>query len=174
MDVATHAPGGLQAPTPGDTSCIDALKARRTEPGKTLTTHRKCYYCDEEGHLKERCPTQLKDFLKQQTERGSRRTPRPSTTSGQANRATSPATARKKQVKFAEAAQTYPEVTKGYGKKRIATIADDPDPSDAPECQDLLADVDLTTLDEATVAALYKELQQPDFPGDESDFSEGQ
>ena len=65
-------------------------------------------------------------------------------------------------------------VTEGYGKKRIAAIADDPDPSDAPECQDLLADVDLTTLDKATVAALYEELQQPDFPEDESDFSEGQ
>ena len=134
MDLATHAPGGLQAPTPGDTSFIAALKAQCTEPGKTSTTHRKCYYCDEEGHFKERCPARLKFFLKQRTERGGRRTPRPSTITGRANRAASPAAARKKQVKFAEATQTYPVVTEGYGKKRIAAIADDPDPSDAPEC----------------------------------------
>ena len=174
MDLATHAPGGLQAPTPGDTSFIAALKARRAEPGKTLTTRRKCYYCDEEGHFKECCMTRLKDFLKQQTEQGSRRTPRPPTTTGRANRATLPAAAKRKQVKFAEAAQTHPVVAEGNGEKRIAVIANDPDPSDAPECQDLLADVDLTTLDKATVAALYEELQQPDFPEDESDFSEGQ
>ena len=29
MDLATHAPGGLQAPTPGDTSFFSALKAQR-------------------------------------------------------------------------------------------------------------------------------------------------
>ena len=51
MDLATHAPGGLQAPTPGDTSFIAALKAWCTEPGKASTTRRKCYYCDEEGTL---------------------------------------------------------------------------------------------------------------------------
>ena len=150
MDLATHAPGGLQAPTPGDTSFIAALKARRTEPGKASTTRRKCYYCDEEGHFKERCPARLKDFLKQRAERGSRRAPRLPVTKGRANRAASPAATKRKQVKFAEAAQTYNVVAEGYGKKRIAAIADDPDPSDAPECQDLLADVDLTTLDEAS------------------------
>ena len=34
MDLATHAPGGLQAPVPGDTSFIAALKARRAETRK--------------------------------------------------------------------------------------------------------------------------------------------
>ena len=44
---------------------------------------------------------------------------------------------------------------------------------DPPESQDLLADVDLATLDEATVAALYEELQAPDLLEDELEFPEG-
>ena len=73
-----------------------------------------------------------------------------------------------------EASQTLPVVAKSYGKRRIATIADEADPVDPLESQDLLADVDLTTLDEATVAALYQELQAPDLLEDELDFPEGQ
>ena len=38
--------------------------------------------------------------------------------------------------------------------------------------EDPLADVNLATLDEATVAALYEEFQ--DIPEDEPDFLEGQ
>ena len=34
MDLATHAPGGLQAPMPRDTSVIAVLKAQRAEPGR--------------------------------------------------------------------------------------------------------------------------------------------
>ena len=45
---------------------------------------------------------------------------------------------------------------------------------DPPESRDLLADVDLATLDEATIAALYEELQAPDLLEDELDFLEGQ
>ena len=67
-----------------------------------------------------------------------------------------------------------PVVLESYGWKRVATIANDMDPTDAPECQDLLADVDLATLDKATVAALYEELQAPDLLDDELDFTEGQ
>ena len=68
-------------------------------------------------------------------------------------RAASPA-ARRKQVKFAEASQTFPVVNESYGKGRIAAINEDTTLSDNPEDQDLLDGVDLTTLDEATVAAL--------------------
>ena len=73
-----------------------------------------------------------------------------------------------------EATQTLPVVAESYGKKRIAAIADDADPADTSESQDLLADVDLATLDEATVAALYEELQAPDLLEDELNFPEGQ
>ena len=49
MDLATHAPGGVQAPTPGDTSFIAALKARHpstSTPGTSTTERRRCFYCD--------------------------------------------------------------------------------------------------------------------------------
>ena len=36
MNFATHAPGGLQAPMPGDTNFIAALKGQRAEPGRGL------------------------------------------------------------------------------------------------------------------------------------------
>ena len=123
MDLATHAPGGLQAPMPGDTSFIAALKARRTESGRSSAPRRKCYYCDEEGHFKEQCPARLKDFLKQCADRGNRRAARPQTPTGnRTTRAASPATW-KKQVKFAEANQMLPVVAEGYGRKRVAAIA---------------------------------------------------
>ena len=174
MDLATHAPGGFQAPTPGDNSFVAALKAGRRETGKTSASRRKCYYCDEEGHFKERCPTRLKDFLKQRSDKGDRRQGRSSAPPGNRNsRATSPA-ARKKQVKFAEANQTLPVVAESYGKRRVAAIAEDTGTTEPPEVQDLLADVDLATLDEATVAALYEELQRPDISDDELDFPDGQ
>ena len=32
MDLATHAPGGVQAPTPGDTSFVAAFGAKRSDP----------------------------------------------------------------------------------------------------------------------------------------------
>ena len=54
MDLATHFPGGVQAPTPGDTSFITAMKARRPCPnaGSTSATEKcRCYYCDREGHI---------------------------------------------------------------------------------------------------------------------------
>ena len=174
MDLATHAPGRLQAPIPGDTSFIAALKGKLADAGKGATSRRKCYYCDKEGHFKERCPTRLKDFLKQRADKGSRRPGHlPTTTNGRNSQTTSPA-ACKKQVKFAEASQTLPVIAESYGKKGIAAIADDTNPDDTPEDQDLLADVDLAALDEATVAALYEELQAPDLLEDGLDFAEGQ
>ena len=91
---------------------------------------------------------------------------------GRANRAASPV--RKKQVKFAEAQQMLPVVTESYRCKLVAALESDGDPMDVPECPDLLEGVDLATLDEATVAALYEELQEPELSNDELDFLNGQ
>ena len=87
MDLATHAPGGIQAPTPGDTSFIAALRARHSDPNAgrpgnfakapSSTEKRRCFYCDGEGHIRERCPLRLKDYLRQQTRLGNRRSPPP-------------------------------------------------------------------------------------------------
>ena len=150
-------------------SKLDALNQEGAPP---LAAN--AYYCDEEGHFKERCPTRLKDFLKQRADKGNRRPGRSAAPTGNRNfRATSPA-ARKKQVKFAEANQTLPVVAESYGRRRIAAIAEEAEPSDLSGGQDLLADVDLARLDEATVAALYEELQQPDLSDGELDFPDGQ
>ena len=87
MDLATHAPGGIQAPTPGDTSFIAALRTKRSDPkirrngaptkavNLNPTKRRRCFYCDGEGHIRERCPLLLKYYLHQQTRMGSRRPP---------------------------------------------------------------------------------------------------
>ena len=169
----THAPGGLQAQVPRDTSFLTALKGKRADAGRGSTSRHKCYYCDEEGHFKERCPTRLKDFLKQWADKGNPRTGHlPATTNGRNSQTTSPA-ARKKQVKFAEASQTLPVVAESYGKKWITAIADDTDPDDTSEDQNLLVDVDLAALDEATLAALYEELQATNLLEDGLDFAEG-
>ena len=70
MDLATHAPGGLQAPTPGDTTFIAALKGRHPELNTGSTDKHRCFYCGGEGHLRERCPTRLQDYLRQQVRPG--------------------------------------------------------------------------------------------------------
>ena len=70
-----------------------------------------------------------------------------------------------KKVRFAEAANTLPTVAESYGRRQIAALEgemDSPGTMDDP-----WDDMDLTTYDEATVAALYEELQEeeePDFP----------
>ena len=112
--------------------------------------------------------------MKQHADKGNRRPGRSTAPAGSRNfRTTSPA-ARKKQVKFAEASQTLPVVAESYGRRRIAAIAEEAEPSDTSDGQDLLADVDLATLDEATVAALYEELQHPDLSDGELDFPDGE
>ena len=117
MDLANACPRWTSGPVPGDTSFIATLKGWRTDAGKSPNSCCKCYYCDKEGHFKERCLTRLKDFLKQRANKGNRRTSRPQTAaSSRTSRTASPA-AWKKQVKFVEASQTLPVVAESYGKK---------------------------------------------------------
>ena len=112
--------------------------------------------------------------MKQRADKGNRHLGLSAVPTGNRNlRTTSPA-ARKKQVKFTEANQTLPVVTESYGRRQIAAIAEEAEPSDLSGGQDLLADVDLATLDEATVAALYEELQQQDLSDSKLDFPNGQ
>ena len=126
MDIATHAPGGLQAPIPGDNSFIAALRAKCPDTGRHPSAQRKCYYCDEEGHIKERCPLRLKDFLQQRSDQQNCKTTQPqASTAGRANRTASPG--RKKHVKFAEIQQMLPIVAESYGRKCVASLKDDGD-----------------------------------------------
>ena len=85
MDIVTHAPCGLQAPVSGDNRFIATIRAKHTDSGRHPAPNWKCYYCDEEGHIKERGPLQLKDFLKQWADQRNWKTSRPSTST--ANRA---------------------------------------------------------------------------------------
>ena len=71
-------------------------------------------------------------------------------------------------MKFAEATNTLPIVAESYKKQCIAALEEDAGASGAED--DPWEDVDLTMYDEATVAALYEELQDEDEP----DFLEGQ
>ena len=73
-----------------------------------------------------------------------------------------------RKVRFAEAANTLPIVGESYGQRRVAAIGEDEDPAGAED--EPWDDVDITTYDEATVAALYQELQEED----DSDFHSGQ
>ena len=63
----------------------------------------------------------------------------------------------------AEARQTPPLVTDGYIKSQVATLEEE---SEADK--DILDEVDLTTLDEQTIAALYSGLVE-DSPQEEDE-----
>ena len=77
-------------------------------------------------------------------------------------------------VKFVESQQTLPVVADSYGRKRIAALEDDSGTQEPQDCSDLLDGVDLATLDQATVAALYEELQEAESEEEETDFHDGQ
>ena len=122
----TRPPAGMQAPTPGDTSFIAAMKARRPGPnagGASATEKQPCYYCDGEGHIHDRCPTHLKDYLQQQPRMGNRP---PLQALGRVRPPLHWSSASgTKQVKFAEATNTLPIVAESYGKRRIAALEED-------------------------------------------------
>ena len=153
MDLATHAPGGIQAPTPGDTSFIAALRARRSDPNAgrpgnfvkapSPTEKRRCFYCDGEGHIRERCPLRLKDYLRQQTRLGNHRSPPPVPSRARPSpRATLNGT---RKVRFAESANTLPIVGESYGRRQVAAIGEEEDPASVGS--EPWDDVDITTYD---------------------------
>ena len=183
MDLATHAPGGLQQPLPGDSSYIATLRGavnksrtpNRNFPSNTPTgdAKKQCFYCEADGHFRNRCPLRLRDLL---TARRSRPAPGRNGTKSNTTFTTkkvagySPA-ARRQARSSAEARQTLPFVTDGYGKGQVAAISEE-----GEEDQDVLGDVDWATLDEPTVAALYNEFVEEPLPEEEEeeDFPEGQ
>ena len=75
-----------------------------------------------------------------------------------------------------EAKQTLPTVTEGYQRAQVAAIEEE-DPGLEAE-SDLLDDVDFSSMDDATIAALYEQLQQEEDDDDEeaadADFGPGQ
>ena len=115
----------------------------------------------------DRCPTRLKDYLRQQTRMGSRRPTLPISSKTRHPLPRSSLTSPRR-VRFAEAANTLPTVAESYGRCRIAALEGEDDSPWAVD--DSWDDVDLTMYDEATVAALYEELQEEEDP----DFLEGQ
>ncbi len=73
-----------------------------------------------------------------------------------------------RRVRFAEAANTSPTVSESYGRRWIDALEGEDDSPGAGN--DVWDDVDITTYDEATVAAMYEKLQEEE----EEDFLEGQ
>lgn len=166
LDDATHTPGGIQQPTPSDTSFIATLRNRPSQnSAKGPSKDKQCYYCGGTGHFKDRCSLRLKDYLQKKAKGGPLRFRQDARRSPQ-----KPArTTLTRTSQMAEAHQTTPTVTEGYGK--VATIADE----DAGE--DILDEVDLSTMDDATISALFDEMQIEDDeedPGQQEDFSNGQ
>ena len=73
-DIANHAPRGLQQPIPGDARVIATMNAGTSMISQNRPSDRRCFYCDETGHLKKRCPARLRDFLKTRSARPNNRT----------------------------------------------------------------------------------------------------
>ena len=185
IDNITHSPGGPQQPVPGDSSFVGAIRNRQANPGPSRATvaNRKCFYCEDVGHFKERCPIRLKDILKNRglTSKSIRgRTPR---TSAPANRARPGTSSTSRRWNPPEARYTTPVVTDGYTStqpgRRISTIEErgEEEVLDSVEEDDGIFETDLTLMDEATVAALYEEFKDVPIEGppeEEKDFAEGQ
>ena len=136
-----------------------------------------------------RCPVRLRDMLKSRPKSPRRqedkpgknpfRTPDRSNTNPFRMGASAPASkktpgqsqAARRQVRFsAEANQTFPYVSDGYHRGRVAAI------DEAEEDHDPQDEMDFTTLDDQTIAALYEGLvdepSEEEAP-EEEDFPEG-
>ena len=194
MDAVTHAPGGPQQPVPGETSFIGALQ-RRPHPGGAFrpnSSEKRCYYCGDNGHLKDRCPIRLKDIIQNKLGRNTphRGPPRngfkPPATHGNPKTGLAPPPRRwvpsenRQPPSFAvegygiqRGAQSA--TPRGYGNRQVATIQEEEAPlPEVAASQDPLDDYNFTDLDDATISALYEAVceepseepleTEPDFP----------
>ena len=198
LDLASHTPGGLQQPTPSDTSVLAAIGSRSSGAQTNRNPDRRCFYCDDPGHLKERCPARLQDFIKDRLPRTTNRLPLRRTTTTRVTAArrggTSAATglhrpggysnASRRQAMTSAEARDFPSIYNQYGaprpRRHVAALEEE-DPEEAVATleadTDILDTYDLSTLDDQTIAALYEEMAAedhlPDHAGEE-DFPEGQ
>ena len=193
LDLASNTPGGLQQPTPGDTSVLASINSRSTQPQLNRNPDRRCFYCDETGHLKERCPTRLKDFLKNRQPRTTTRVPpRKATGTTPARRGGSTASAsltrpggysnasRRQALTSAEARDfSLPNHRQWESKPRrqVAAIEEEY-PEEAVAAletdEDVLDTCDFSALDDNTIAALYEEMAAEGPLYEDEDFPEGQ
>ena len=196
LDLASHTPGGLQQPAQTDTSVLASIGPKTAGTQANRNPDRRCFYCDEVGHLKERCPARLKDFLRNRQPRAANRLP-PRRTSGTTTArkfGTSTATgltrpggysnASRRQAMTSAEARDFPGINDRYKRapprRQVATIEEEsPEETVATlEADDDIFDTcDFSTVDDQTIAALYEEMAAEDPPAqfaEEEDFSEGQ
>ena len=196
LDLASHTPGGLQQPTQSDTSVLAAIGARSFNPQGNRTSDKRCFYCEEEGHVRGNCPARLRDFLKSRRPPGTNQAPLRRTTATAPNRrgGTSMTTglgrpggysnASRRQAMASAEARDFPSLSSRYGgtrpRRRVATIEEEC-PEEAVAALEADADIldtyDFSTVDDQTIAALYEEMAAEDSSAnfaEEEDFPEGQ
>ena len=201
LDLASHTPGGLQQPIPGDTSVLASIGARSSGPQANRTPDRRCFFCDEVGHLKDRCPIRLREFLRNRQTRTNSRAPLRRTPGAAPTRrgGFSASTglmrpggysdASRRQAMASAEAQAFPGIRNRFGparpRRQVATIeegeAESPEEIvanlEAHTDTDILDSYDFSAVDDQTIAALYEEMAEDDALTpfiEEGDFPEGQ
>ena len=197
LDLASHTPGGLQQPIPSDTSVLAAIGSKSSSMQANRNPDRRCFYCDEVGHMKERCPARLKDFLRERLPRANNRLPPRRPTGTTATRRGGPSTstgltrpggysnASRRQAMMSAEARDFPGLRSRYGESRprrqVAAIEEEECQEETVAALDANADImdeyDFSAIDDQTIAALYEEMASEDpltnFT-EEEDFSGGQ
>ena len=196
LDLASHTPGGLQQPTQSDTSVLASIDSKPSNSQTNRNPDRRCFYCDEVGHLKERCPARLRDFLRDRQPRPTNRQPRRNTGTAVARRGgaststglTRPggySNASRRQAMMSAEARDFPSLRNRYGEARprrqVAAIDEEECPEEFVAALDADTDIldtyDFSAVDDPTIAALYEEMASEDPLTDfaeEEDFPEGQ
>ena len=197
MDAVTHAPGGPQQPIPGETSFIGALQGRPHPGGafRSTQSEKRCFYCEGNGHFKDRCPLRLKDLLRRKLSQNlpprgpSGNALKAPTAQGNPRTGSAPPPRRwvpsgnRQSPSFAVEGYgiprgAQPAAPRSYGNRQVATIQEEE--AQLPEVaasQDPLDDYDFSNLDDATISALYEAACEGPDEGPletEEDFPEGQ